>query len=306
MANEHAPIKTYLVCGFLGAGKTTFILEQLKTASSNVAVLVNEFGALGVDGETIRSQGGIDVVELPGGCICCSQQQGLIANIKEVASIVKPELLLIEPSGVAEASELLKTLVDESLRGVVRLDGVITVIDASTFMEFSEPDAFGAFFFDQVENADIVLINKKDLVPIAKRGAIEARIAAINPQAMILAASFCQVDVALPDSRGINNIALHGDPRRLKLSSISVEPKCPVSRDELERFLGELAEGNLGTVVRAKGFLRVDGYGCVSIQITPGQALIELHNREVPSRLIVIGFDLDEDSLLDNLELATV
>src|SRR6185369_7745825 len=133
--SQSKPIKTRLVGGFLGAGKTTFILEQLKSAGTRVAVLVNEFGKLGIDGALIRLQGGIEVIELPGGCICCSQKEGLLESVRSVARQVAPELLLIEPSGVAEISELLQLLSDPSLAGVIRLDTVITVLDCETFLE---------------------------------------------------------------------------------------------------------------------------------------------------------------------------
>src|SRR5690606_25325624 len=130
----------------------------LKSARGRAAVLVNEFGSLGIDGSLIRSAGGIDVVEMPGGCICCSQQAGLVESIATIREEIRPDLLLIEPSGVAEASEVLKVLAAPALAGVIRLDAVITVLDASTFFEFSDPEAFGSFFLDQITHADLLLV----------------------------------------------------------------------------------------------------------------------------------------------------
>src|SRR6266567_3784969 len=183
MSAVQGAIRTYLVSGFLGAGKTTFILEQLKNTGSRVAVLVNEFGELGIDGALIRSRSGFDVVEMPGGCICCSQRDGLAESIRRIAVEMEPELLLIEPSGIAEISEVLKVLAGPSLAGVIRLDAALTVIDAETFLEFSEPDGFGTFFLDQVVNADLILVNKIDLVAPAELAAIERRVEELRPGA---------------------------------------------------------------------------------------------------------------------------
>ena len=144
--------------------KTTYILERLRDKSARTAVLVNEFGTLGIDGETIRAAGGVSVVEMAGGCICCNQRQDMVKSIAEIARDIRPDVLLIEPSGVAETSELLNALSDSSLGGIVRCDGTITIIDATTFLDYSEPGSFGTFFLDQIENADVVLINKVDLV----------------------------------------------------------------------------------------------------------------------------------------------
>ena len=82
--SEERPLSTCLVCGFLGAGKTTFILERLRDKSVRTVVLVNELGTLGIDGQTIRTKGGVDVVEMAGGCICCSQRQGLVKSVIEM------------------------------------------------------------------------------------------------------------------------------------------------------------------------------------------------------------------------------
>jgi len=304
MPKEHIPLKAYLICGFLGAGKTTFILEYLKSAGSNVAVLVNEFGSLGIDGETIQTKGGVDVVEMPGGCVCCSQKQGLIASIKDIADHVMPDLLLVEPSGVAEASELIKALSDKSLDGIIRLDAVVTVIDATTFLEFAEPDAFGLFFLDQVENADMVIVNKIDLIGWPEIMAVEERVREINPQAFIAKTNYCHLDTALTPVRVKSEVVSYKSDFRF--SSVSIEPDHALSHDTLERFLSDMIDGKFGKVFRAKGFLNIKNYGCVSIQTTPGRVSVELLGHDLAPRLVLIGHNLDEDSILNNFNLASI
>jgi G3E family GTPase len=296
MSCQPKPIKTLLVGGFLGAGKTTFILEQLKTAGAKVAVLVNEFGKLGIDGALIRLKGGIDVVEMPGGCICCSQKQGLLESIRSIAEQIGPELLLIEPSGVAEISELLQVLSDPALEGMIRIDAVITVLDAETFLEFSEPEAFGLFFLDQVRCADLVLVNRTDLVTTQVLEAIEERIAALNPLAMMVRTEFCRMDETIPDgTKQPVNFSQNLAP--LCIDCISVIPEKPFSEEGLADLFAELARGRFGRIMRGKGFIQVAGHGWMNLQMVAGNVTTEPLSAAMAPRLTLIGFDLKVDEL---------
>ena len=298
-------IPTRLVGGFLGAGKTTFILEQLKTAGPRVAVLVNEFGKLGIDGDLIRLKGGVEVVEMPGGCICCSQKQGVLESIRSIAGLIGPELLLIEPSGVAEISELLQVLSDPSLQGVIRVDTVITVLDAETFLEYSEPEAFGLFFLDQVRNADLILVNRADLVAAQQLEAIEERVASLNPRAMVLRTEFCHMKESDAWGSGLAvnpSRTLATGPASLHFDCMSVAPGKAFSAGGLDRLLSELASGRFGRIVRGKGFLQVEGRGWLNLQVVGGKATMEPLPFPLAPRLTLIGFDLKEGELNTFLE----
>lgn len=292
MTESVSPVKTHLVCGFLGAGKTTFILEQVKRSGANVAVLVNEFGKLGIDGELISSRGGIEVVELPGGCICCSQKEGLAAGIRAIAENIRPELLLIEPSGIAEASEVLKVLMQATLAGVIRLGAVITVVDAETFLEFSEPEAFGPFFLDQLANADIVIANKTDLVGEEELAAIDRRIREISPGALVLKTEYCRIDDELPDGRVKEGIVSHVNALPFDCVSLLPPPDVPV--EGMMEFFTQVTDGAFGRVLRTKGFLRIKEQGCFIVQGTGRRISLEHTKCAVEPRLTLIGFDLDE------------
>ena len=102
-------MKISLVCGLLGAGKTSFIINFLKEANEKCVVLVNDFGKLGIDGEVLSS-GGLETVTLPSGCVCCSLKQDLIESIDRVVKEFAPEHLVIEPSGIASPSGVLEAL----------------------------------------------------------------------------------------------------------------------------------------------------------------------------------------------------
>jgi G3E family GTPase len=296
MSNLPKPIRTLVVGGFLGAGKTTFILEQLKTAGAKVAVLVNEFGRLGIDGDLIRLKGGSDVVEMPGGCICCSQKEGLLGSIRSIAGELRPELLLIEPSGVAEISELLQLLWDPSLEGVIRVDAVITVLDAETFLDFSEPEAFGLFFLDQVRCADLILANKADLVTPQVLKAIEERIAALNPRALLVRSEFCRMEEPVPLGRR-EPVNSPNKRASLGIDCLSVIPDKPFSEERLADLVAGLTRGRFGRIMRGKGFIPVAGDGWMNLQMVAGNVTTEQLSATMAPRLTLIGFDLKAEEL---------
>jgi G3E family GTPase len=300
------PVKTWLVSGFLGAGKTTFILEQVKRSGARVAVLVNEFGELGMDGTLIRSRGGIDVVEMPGGCICCTQKDGLAESVQRIASQLRPELLLIEPSGIAESSEVLKILTAMTLDGVIRLEAAIAVIDAETFLEFSAPDAFGPFFLDQVVNADLILVNKSDLVTPTELAEIEQRLATLRTGSLLLRTEFCRMEGELPAGRDIAPIHSGSAASAPAMECISVTPGMPLSAQDLERFLAELAVGGFGRVVRGKGFLQVTDKGWQNLQIVGERVALEPFPTAYEPRLTLIGYGLNGGRLREYLQAQEV
>jgi len=294
-------IDTRLIGGFLGAGKTTFILNQLESEGARVAVLVNEFGKLGIDGDLLRLKGGLQVVEMPGGCICCSQRLGLVETIRQLAESIAPERLLIEPSGVAEISELLQVLSDPSLAGVIRLNAVITLIDAETFLAFSEPEAFGLFFLDQVRCADLILVNKVDLVSPEVLQAIEERIAQHNPAAVTIRTTFGRTGIPLPigtsqPSHFLNSIKA---PNSLEIECIDVVPEHPLTQQALPLLEADLQRGRFGRVIRGKGFLEIEGRGWLDLQIVSGRLAVKPMPAVAAARLVLIGFGLKQSELED-------
>ncbi len=289
------PVATWLVSGFLGAGKTTFILDQLQRKGAGIAVLVNEFGELGIDGALIREKGGIDVVEMPGGCICCSQKDGVAESIRLIASQLKPKLLLVEPSGIAETSELIGLLAAPALAEVIRLDAAITVVDAETFLEYSEPELFGTFFLDQILHADLVLVNKTDLVDADQLSAVERRIAEIAPGAMLQRTAFCRMEGEPPKGSRLPAVAERSPLPPMEC--VSVSPGAELTEPELERFLEWLSRGGFGRVLRGKGFLPVLGQGCLNLQVVSGRSMLTPILTEASPRLTLIGYDLDGAAL---------
>lgn len=154
-------IPANLITGFLGAGKTTAIRHLLdhKPADERWAVLVNEFGEVGVDGALLEDSG-VSIKEIPGGCLCCvgsqSMQVGLAALIREA----NPQRILIEPTGLGHPLELLRSLTTGYYAGVLSVGATITLLDARQLRDprYLEHPAF----LDQMHLADVLVANKAD------------------------------------------------------------------------------------------------------------------------------------------------
>jgi len=161
-----------VVAGMLGAGKTSIIIQLLDPLSAGgrkVAIIENEIGSVGIDGEVLN-KGGLQIRELAGGCVCCTLKTGMIDTLKALQAELDPDIVVIEPTGIADPEYILI-----SVDGVMGLDvgssKVIVVIDAERFLKLKT--MFERPLKNQLETADIVLINKVDTIPPQDLKAVE-------------------------------------------------------------------------------------------------------------------------------------
>jgi G3E family GTPase len=160
-----SPIPTNLVLGFLGVGKTTAILDLLKKKPEGEvwAVLVNEFGEVGIDGALLETEGAF-VREVPGGCMCCVAGLPMQIGLNQLIQKARPDRLLIEPTGLGHPSQIIETLTGEHYRDVLELGPVLCLVDPR---RLEEPKVLeNVQFQDQVAAADIVVANKTDLCSV--------------------------------------------------------------------------------------------------------------------------------------------
>lgn len=186
---ERQPFEAEIVVGFLGAGKTTTLRHMLSQADPNVktVVLVNDFGELGIDGSLLEGQGA-DVVELSNGCICCSLRKDLSAQLREVVAKIKPQRVMIEPSGVADVASLLRVLHEPEIASLTKALRLYTVIDAGAFLtDFAR---MPEYFRIQAKLAPVFILNKTDLVSAGEIETIRETLVALNPAATILTARY--------------------------------------------------------------------------------------------------------------------
>ncbi|NJB66477.1 G3E family GTPase [Desulfobaculum xiamenense] len=197
-AGEHAAAfdmrpRLVVLSGFLGAGKTTFLNQLLEYHASRdemVAIIQNEIGQTGVDGKLL--EGDDSIVELDEGCVCCTLAGSLARGIERLTASFHPEVIVLEATGLANPFNLLDEI--GALRHLVRFDSVTTLVDADNAARILDDCDIAR---NQVRAADILVLNKCDLVDDATRAAIIRRIRELNARAPLVETSHAQVNPAL-------------------------------------------------------------------------------------------------------------
>jgi len=249
------------ICGFLGSGKTTLLRRIIGERSGRepMAVIVNEFGAVGIDG-AILSGTNVDMVEITSGCICCTLKGSLVSALEELRDKKGVERVVIEATGVAQPAEMLDVLADPALRDSVVVGPMVTVVDAANFSGLRR--VLGRFYAEQVERADVVLLNKTDLTSPEQLERVRRDITALNSRATVATTERCNVELSLvldrtADAREPSALdqGLASPAPSASFVSFVVSAGFDAQRERVEAFFGSLPP----EVVRAKGFMTIDG-----------------------------------------------
>ena len=288
-----------LVTGPLGSGKTTLLRHILATHPAKIAIVMNEFGDIAIDTKVIEGKN-VRVAELGGGCVCCSLLGEFEAAIGEIIEKVVPDRIVVETTGLAEPEALVFNI-QEALPQC-RLDGVISVIDADMLVRFPE---LGHTTRLQIEGADILLLNKVDLVKPAQIEPLETKLHEINPTAAIVRAERCQVDPELLFGIGRSRekkIAPPEHEHQPEFESFTFSSKKTFSRDCFERFIDSLP----AAVIRAKGFVRFAD-GAQLFNFVVGRWDFEPFETD-RTELVFIGKKIaaEKESILRELDRCTV
>ena len=201
LTGPQSMIPVSVLTGFLGSGKTTVLNHLVRSQQMNRAlVVINEFGAVGLDHDLIARSNEDMVVEMMGGCLCCTIRGDLAATLRDAPwrfarnGICWFDRVVIETTGLADPAPILHTLmVDQRLQSLYRIDGVIATVDAAAGMATLDTQEESV---RQAAVADRILLTKTDLVDAAERAKIEQRLRVLNPAAEIIPAVHGKVDLA--------------------------------------------------------------------------------------------------------------
>ncbi|MEM6572205.1 MAG: GTP-binding protein [Planctomycetota bacterium] len=323
-----------LIAGFLGSGKTTLVRRLLQESHGvRCAVVVNEFGALGIDGSLVVQRAAEDssVVELSNGCICCEIQDDLRATLLELvrrgsgasasgtaitwlrralgggsAADGGFDRILVEASGAASPGPAVQTfLIDDELSRQVHLDGVVTLAHAARVREQLDGTREAA---DQLAYADRVVVNHADRVDADELEAVAAHVRACNPLADVRTAEHAAVRLdwvfSAPRAEAADalwkGVDAAGTSHTEGLVSVSLTAGAPLDRAALLMWLEFLAKRRGQELMRAKGILRVQGASSALV-VQGVYQWLEAVEEDAPapevSRLVLIGRDLDRDEI---------
>ena len=250
------PVPILLVAGFLGAGKTTVVNHLLAHAGGRrIAAVVNDFGAINIDAELIA--GASDgVISLANGCICCSLEGDLLRTLATILRRTpRPEAIVIETSGVADPTDIVRNLMDPVIWREAPLETVLCVVDAGA------PKALfqDALFRAQVKAADIVALSKSDIA--ADAAEVRAAVTAIKPGLIIVDAVQGQIETALlfPDDPdhppALRVVGRHRSPSADRFETLSWSADRPLMLPRLQAAIEQLAP----RLARAKGLFEAAG-----------------------------------------------
>jgi G3E family GTPase len=244
-------VPVVLVAGFLGSGKTTAVNYLLAHAQGKrIAAVVNDFGAINIDAELIV--GAADgVVSLSNGCICCSLESDLLRTLAALLRRdPKPELIVIETSGVADPTDIVRNLMDPVIWREAPLETVLCVVDATT------PPAMldDALLRSQIRAADVVALSKVDLVDAAHQAQVRDVVRTLRPAAVMVDALHGEVPAALLFASDVDRVPAPREPGRPRpaaerFETLSWASEQPVSLSRLQQAIGRLAP----KLARAKG-----------------------------------------------------
>lgn len=301
-AGVSSPLPVTVVTGFLGAGKTTLVNHWLAgLARGEVAVVVNELGDVGIDGELLAARART-IVEITGGCICCASQAELVRALDELArSDAPPRRVLVETSGAASPAGVLRAIAQGGVHEAFALDGVVTVVDATRVDAVCRHD----LAIEQIGYADVVVLSRCDA---ARFTAAKAHVEPYNGAAVVVASARGVVAAAesLAELLALRSGDLPAPPEHARVhavyESIALALDAELDGDRFAEFMeSELAQF-AGRLFRTKGILAIAGVDrrmivqgvadCVEIDF--GAPWGDTPRK---SRLVIVGFALDRAAL---------
>ncbi|MFC0470829.1 CobW family GTP-binding protein [Halalkalibacter kiskunsagensis] len=303
-------IPVFVLSGFLGSGKTSLLerlLQECSQRNLSVAVLMNEIGKTDTDGESLSGKSKI-IEKLLDGCICCNKKSEVVQSMKKLIAL-KPDVIFIELTGVANPEEVADSLTEPELINTVYLEKVITLIDAEHILSYNS-----LFESDrelvkttrrQIEVADLLIVNKTDLVSESKKQKIYKVLIKQNSTSRVFFSTYSNIDLnpilyQLKSPKHTVKVRIKGEPQHnnhhnhsySRINSITLKLSSQTSTTEIETFLKKW-KSNL---LRAKGYLSL-GDGTYLMQHVMKRVNWERSSYIGDSYLVLIGIELNEEEI---------
>ncbi|MBX6746071.1 MAG: GTP-binding protein [Acetobacteraceae bacterium] len=321
--SEANPVPVTVLTGYLGAGKTTLLNRILsENHGKKFAVVINEFGELGVDNDLVVDADE-EVFEMNNGCICCTVRGDLIRIIGGLMKRRnKFDGIIVETTGLADPAPVAQTFfADEDVKRATKLDAIVTVVDAKNLPARlkDSPEAE-----EQIAFADIVVLNKMDLVTPEEAEEVEKRIRAINPYAEIRRATKSDVPIDAVIGRDAFNLSriLEREPEFLsgedehehdsEVMSVSFEVSRPIDPERFNAWISQLLAQKGQDLLRTKGILHYQGddrrFAFQAVHMIADGDFVGPWKEGDPrkSKIVFIGRDLNRPALRRGFESCQV
>jgi G3E family GTPase len=314
-------LPVYLLTGFLGSGKTTLLQKLLAWCQEQklkVGLIINDFGAVNVDSLLVgaganANKDSVTLKELSGGCACCTVSKNLVVDLLEMVVSFELDMIIIEASGIADPLDLLDQVTTPGLLRRLFPAGVISVVDAPRFYSLANNMQLVR---RQAQFADVLVLNKCDIVETLEYDRVRAALMAFNPHAQVYPTIFAEVDPAIvfkAEESGLFNRHNHEhdhpndgssahehDHEHLPFHTFEYYFTKTVQKIHFEQFLDDLPKN----ILRAKGFIYFEGDNFPTLfQYTPGlKALTPLSpGDDTTAAAVFIGLNMDKARLEDGL-----
>ncbi|MDQ0197685.1 CobW family GTP-binding protein [Neobacillus ginsengisoli] len=288
--------EVYILSGFLGSGKTTLLkrlLEDERRLGRKTAVMMNELGKVSIDSDAVADND-VALKELLGGCICCSIQDKLEAQLQGLIVEEKPEVIYIETTGAAHPVEVLDAILSPLFADSLLIKGILTTVDGLRWMDRKNlSPQLQQLILDQVRHSDLILINKMNELTDSDQARITFEIQSINSEARCLLTNYSQL--AMDQLRKLSvsfdkNSERLNLKKKLNLTTFVYQFQKAISHSKFEAFLKSLPD----TVYRIKGYVKFDRSNYPTLfQFSYGMPIYMQEFMNLPLNLVFIGENID-------------
>ncbi len=296
-------IPIYILSGFLGAGKTTLLrnlLVQEKELGTRVAVLMNELGEISIDSHAV--DGETPLKELLNGCVCCTIQGQLEAQLQELITLHDLDAIYLETTGVAHPLEVVDACMSPILVEKLNVEAVISIIDAKRWIDRKHLNPqLQTLLIEQVKHADVLLLNKVDELSDSIQSKLTFEIQNINPNGKLLLTTFANLNLkdiqVLQRLKREKHETVHVQ-HQLQLKTFVYKFSSPIDFDEFENWL----RGMPDNIYRIKGYIRFTHSDTLYLfQYSYGMPFYMKELVKIPTNLVFIGENLPVEKIKKDL-----